>query len=234
VRGDKRKMPNAIQHGVFSGTAILPGEDPKEFAALFYNLIVEWEPDGPTEEDAVLSLAKCMWRKRRAQKFIELKLSVNTNNPLHPSYDPYTALSSVAKTLRANPDLPSFEVFANRFLYANVVKDLARKFPKSNFKSTREWADAVCKEIESVLMPKIDFRDHPENENVRLSRSSETFTEDFIDNELRLDERLDVMADRAAKRLIQTKAMKRMLGLTVPEQSDDKVRKIAGKKASNG
>jgi hypothetical protein len=233
MRSDKQKMPNAIQHGVFSGTTILPGEDPKEFAALYFNLIVEWDPVGPTEEDAVLSLAKCMWRKRRAQKFIQLKVSNNSTDPRHPSYDQYTTLSAFADTLRANPDLP-FEAFANRFLDADRVKILTRKFPRSNFKSTREWADAVCKEIESVLMPRIDFRDHPTFENVQLSRSSETFTEDFIDNELRLDERLDVMIDRAVKRLAQTKAMKRMLGLTVPEQSEDKVRKITEKKASNG
>ena len=34
-------------------------------------------PAGATEQDAVLSIAKAVWRKRRAQKFLETKLLKN-------------------------------------------------------------------------------------------------------------------------------------------------------------
>jgi hypothetical protein len=61
----KPKRPNAHKHGAFAKTAILPGEDPLEFEYLHHALIEEWKPIGPTEEDAVLSIAKGMWRKRR-------------------------------------------------------------------------------------------------------------------------------------------------------------------------
>jgi len=44
-------------------------------------------PVGATEEDAVLSIAKAVWRKRRVQKFLEAKLFYNTFDPSHPSYD---------------------------------------------------------------------------------------------------------------------------------------------------
>src|SRR5215471_9621518 len=58
---------NALKHGVFAETIILPGEDPKDFEQLHRDLIKEWSPSGPAERDAVLTLAKCMWRKRRLQ-----------------------------------------------------------------------------------------------------------------------------------------------------------------------
>ena len=64
-----RKRLNALKHGVFSPITILPGEDPREFSALHSETVKEWAPIGPTEEDAVLSIAKGIWRKRRLQKF---------------------------------------------------------------------------------------------------------------------------------------------------------------------
>jgi hypothetical protein len=54
----KPKQPNAQTHGVFAATAILPGEHREEFEELHSALIQEWAPDGATEEDAVLTIAK--------------------------------------------------------------------------------------------------------------------------------------------------------------------------------
>jgi hypothetical protein len=48
---------------------VLPGEGPEEFAALFRALTGEWMLVGATEEEAVLGVAKAVWRKRRVQKF---------------------------------------------------------------------------------------------------------------------------------------------------------------------
>jgi hypothetical protein len=57
-------------------TAVLPGEDLAEFEELHSALIQEWAPVGPTEEDAVLSIAKGVWRKRRAQKLLQARILV--------------------------------------------------------------------------------------------------------------------------------------------------------------
>jgi hypothetical protein len=56
---------NAWKHGGYSNLGVLPGEDPKEFDDFHRSLIEEWQPSGATECDAVLSLAKCIWRKSR-------------------------------------------------------------------------------------------------------------------------------------------------------------------------
>jgi hypothetical protein len=75
MRDQRQKRPNAQRHGAYVSTLIAPGEDPQEFQELYSDLAEEWMPDGPTEEDAVLSIAKAMWRKRRVQKFLEGQLS---------------------------------------------------------------------------------------------------------------------------------------------------------------
>ena len=95
MRKRNGNRPNALKHGAFSKVAILPGEDPREFEELHSALIEEWAPTGPTEEDAVLSIAIGIWRKRRVQKFLQAKIAVWRADPedlwrcQHP---PYTSL----------------------------------------------------------------------------------------------------------------------------------------------
>src|SRR6266540_3613454 len=58
---------NALKHGGYANLGVLPGEDPAEFDRFHQSLVDEFEPSGPTEDDVVLSLAKCLWRKARLQ-----------------------------------------------------------------------------------------------------------------------------------------------------------------------
>ena len=79
-----RKQPNALKHGVFTQMTILPGEDVRAFEKLHMELIEEWNPTGPTEQDAVLAIAKGIWRKGQSRGFFAAKLS-------HVSFDPGTS-----------------------------------------------------------------------------------------------------------------------------------------------
>src|SRR5690349_19198173 len=56
---------NALRHGILSKYALLPWEDPEEYAALLAAFVEEHEPQGPTEEHLVEELAGILWRKRR-------------------------------------------------------------------------------------------------------------------------------------------------------------------------
>jgi hypothetical protein len=49
---------------VYSGTALLPGEDPGEFELLHNKLIAEFAPAGPFEQDIVANMARLIWRKQ--------------------------------------------------------------------------------------------------------------------------------------------------------------------------
>jgi hypothetical protein len=199
----KLKRPNALKHGVFSATAILPGEDPKEFEELHSSLIEEWMPDGATEEDAVLSIAKAVWRKRRVQLFLEVELRSNAIDPAHPSYQETLGLRGIGSAIQLEPET-GFQKYVDRYLQRERIEFFEQKFPRSKFKSTWEWAAAVLEEIKSLVKP------HPilgseVDQIVRLHHSAANFSFDLFKQELVLDERLDAMIDRAVKRLIQTK-----------------------------
>jgi hypothetical protein len=226
----KRKHPNAQKHGIFAATAILPGEDPREFDELHSALIAEWAPDGATEEEAVLSIAKGAWRKRRVQKFLEVQIMKNRLDPNHASFDESFGLRSFAALLQSQPDR-AFE-HASRCLRPDKISSLESKFPRSEYSSTSHWAQAIIREINS--MPESEILPGEAGNVVELLQSFATVSNELFKQELALDERLDAMIDRAVKRLIQTKAMKQMLGQTSAEPTNDRPKIIASRRSSDG
>ena len=87
VRSRKRKRPNALKHGFYAGTPLIPGEDPDEFNKLYAELIDEWKPSGPTLRDGVFELADLRWKQRRLRRFIQTKLSFSRFDPRNPAFD---------------------------------------------------------------------------------------------------------------------------------------------------
>jgi hypothetical protein len=89
-----RRPRNAWKHGGYSNLGVLPGESAHVFKRLHQSLIDELEPSGPTECDAVLSLAKCMWRKSRLAIYAliaEPRTKADFVDPLQPAIDAYAA-----------------------------------------------------------------------------------------------------------------------------------------------
>ena len=227
----KTKQPNAQKHGVFAEMAILPGEVPEEFEELHSDLVEEWAPAGATEEDAVLTIAKGVWRKRRVQNFRAVQMLNNSANPMHPSYSEILGLRVFVALMTTEPEV-AFAAYAKSSLRADKINHLKQKFPRSDFKSTSEWAQAVIDEINSVLIPNSE-RDRQQGADlVSVSRSAATFSDDVFNQELALDERLDAIIDRAVKRLIQTKTMKQMLGQAGAERVDIQPRAIVARRTS--
>ena len=202
--------PNALKHGAFAQTAILPGEDAREFEELHSGLVEEWEPIGPTEEDGVLSIARDMWRKRRLQRFLQAAAKEGRCDPDHPLYDEAHALREIAVLMRTYPEIYE-NLTEDRALerLSGTADHLRQKCPRRNFESTAAWLQAVRDEIFSVLLPRLEPLG-PGGE-VSLAQSFKFLTLDLFKMELAVEERIDAKIDRAIKRLVQTKAMKQML-----------------------
>jgi hypothetical protein len=86
MRKQDNQIPPALKHGAYSGTALLPGEDPTTFKKLHNDLIVEFSPFGALEDDIVATIARLMWRKqnlstyrmasRAKDRFLEIKSEI--------------------------------------------------------------------------------------------------------------------------------------------------------------
>src|SRR5262245_31862490 len=221
-----KNRPNALKHGAFAQITILPGEDRHDFEKLHSALIEEWTPIGPTEEDAVVSIANSVWRKRRVQQFIEISVRQSILDPGHKAHHEGRALRAFLGVIKAEPN--NYET-ALMSLSRRLQEYLKEYFPETNFDSTSERIDAVAKEITSKLLPEVEC----ELPYLMLARSVAVLDQDLFQVEVAVTERLDAMIDRAIKRLIQTKAMKQMLGPLSPNGGDGQLKKIQSRK-SNG
>jgi hypothetical protein len=223
-----RKQPNALKHGSFTQMTILPGENAREFAKLHHAVREEWNPNGPTEEDAVLTIAKGIWRKSRVQKFLLGKAMACSVAPTHPAYDEVSVLRSFCKLLEIKPDLLYERL---DYLSEEVRQHLELKVLRQKFSSTSERARAIQKEITSVLLP---ARERVEKAvETCLYESAAIVSMEDVQQEIALDEHIDATIERAIKRLIQSKTIKQMVGQASPkkfEESKPRSLKVVGQK----
>jgi hypothetical protein len=206
MRKPKGNRPNALKHGAFAKTAVLPLEDPEQFEELHSSLIEEWAPVGPTEQDAVFSIAMGMWRKRRLAHFINTARQKCKIDPNHAAYNETYALRVFSDLIAFSPD--HFEIYLTT-LTAHAATQLRQNFRRENFQSTSEWVHAIQKEVETVMLPAAARFDGSRGE--LIGQNAAFFTIEVIKDEVAVQERIDATIDRAVKRLIQTKAMKQML-----------------------
>ena len=210
---------NAITHGAFSAPAFLPGEDQLRYASLYRDLLKEWQPDGPTEIDAVVTLATCMWRKRRVQSFLAAQIrlpTMSTNHPIYDDalYDQLVILSDLASPPETQNEFHGASQYENDFrsilcaLPRSNEQHLEMTCPRHTFASFEEWAAAIRKEITENVLPRLQPFDGPE---LSAALSGGVLGEEIFKRELAVDERLDGMIERAIKRLIQTKTMKQLM-----------------------
>jgi hypothetical protein len=243
---DQRKRPNALKHGVYASAPIIEGEDPREFEALHAELREEWMPDGALEEDTVASIAMAIWRKRRAQEFLQVQLMTTIFDVENRFFDEAIGFRAFATLINEKPE-GAFEE-ASRFLRPNKIDYLKKKFPPSHFKSPSEWAHAVINEIRTELLPAVTFKvpEAPKgskewvelmDEAGRLQKKMAslhraTFSSDLFEQELARHERLDAMIDRSIKRLIQIKSTKQILRQISTEREDNQPLKLVAKRTT--
>jgi hypothetical protein len=72
-----QKIQPALKHGGYSALGLLSGEDPAAFEKLHKGLIAELAPNGPLEEDIVLTIARLVWRKQNLGTFQRAEMARN-------------------------------------------------------------------------------------------------------------------------------------------------------------
>src|SRR2546430_1663969 len=103
---------------------------------------------------------------------------------------------------------------------------LRQKFPRQDFQTKLEWVRAMQEEITSVLLPRVERRFEPAPEVYLARYLNPVSTRILLVADTDMDARVDAMIDRAVKRLVQTKAMKQMLGTTSANTGSDQSKKL--------
>ena len=63
------RIPPALRHGVYSGMALLPGEDHVAYEKFRHDILTEYKPAGRSEEDIVMNMADLMWRRQNLMTY---------------------------------------------------------------------------------------------------------------------------------------------------------------------
>src|SRR5205085_133508 len=131
--------------GLQTEIEILPGESAYEFELLQTKVSEDLIPDGPLEEDAVLTVAKCIWRKKRFQRFLTARRIAAAFDPDHKAYDEVMALNAFFSLLVGQTDEDEINRSLER-LGGYLAQDLRKRCPRRKFAKTKAWIDAMKRE----------------------------------------------------------------------------------------
>jgi hypothetical protein len=191
----------------------LPGEDPQEFDALLKSLFDEWQPNGPSEEETVRTLADYFWRKNRLDIFARAQ---HAKAVLDENWELMRPILDEAEKYTDKPD-----EFRKRLLEGDLQHAVLRLAPvfgvevlaspdilEKRARAIRTVCDALgLKKLKpGGLLP-------GSIQTAELVMFAETLTPESFAKELAVRERLDGMIDRCIKRLIHLKVGKRMVEL---------------------
>ena len=211
VRSRKCKRPNAQKHGLFARPLIIPGEDPREFDQILATLIAEWKPSGPTLRDALADLAETKFRKRRLKNYVQTELHLYTFNPHHPAFNEVWGFAMFIHHLDSDPET-CLDKHAIKYLRSDKIDDLNRNFPRADYQSTAEWANAIRTEILSVLLPAKGYAAGELEQAVHEWRADQqvagsiTHARELLEYELKETERLNAMIVKQTRHCAELKA----------------------------
>jgi hypothetical protein len=198
---------NAIKHGAFAKELVILGENKDDFDELHQSCVKELKPSGRMEEEVVLAIAKYMWRKRRIER-----LFIDEANWLqeHPAAPELRAVSQFN------------EIFIQKGAPCSHVWNLVALFPEDyraaiqkEFKcpSTEyddEWIDRVNKFITDLhtmaAVSALSSLEDPRSVGQTAAKIRELSAKQTA-----LEDRLDMMIDKALKRLATLKTFKQVV-----------------------
>ena len=192
--------------------AILPGEDLIAYVDMLEELAAELLPDTSLQWDALYTIAKSIWWKRRRQLFVAARRAAAMFDPDQPSYDEPMVLNATYHTLLEETDEREIEATVGR-LAKDLREHLLRLCPRGEFKTPKAWARAIAMKIKKQVLPAASRFGEPPAE-VLMGRSAATITDDMFVRDLEIEERLDAMIDRAFERFFRLKELQDQVTFT--------------------
>ena len=150
----EKQNKNALKHGAFAETLILPGEDVKDFEDLHGSLVDEWNPEGPSENDKVMSVAKNMWRKDRLRRHLQNKLTkLKKDDEMERKFraQEYDRLLKVLEEIESGVPNSITEQNLSEKLGKRYVEHIKKLAPRKNYESDSGWLAAVSDLIVRLL-----------------------------------------------------------------------------------
>jgi hypothetical protein len=209
--GKTAAAQNSVSHGLSATRfAVLPHEDPDEYAALLQALTEEFEPDSTIEDFLVEELARAQWKLRRVQ-MLENEILAGSGASASSS-DLARRFSEDCSENQVLAKLNRYEQAARRALYKALEKlmDLQKQQEISRHRQARTHAremEALVSQIIAAPLPR--------------SRESLAATQNFktdpmpkhLQQEMEAHQRRDPLFDPVADRSQMSKELRKYFGV---------------------
>jgi hypothetical protein len=192
-----------VKFGADADFTILPSECTLEFEVLRGELAEEHAPDGPLEEDLVLTIAKCIWRKRRRyQSFLSAQVKAVHDSNYLEHHKEWQALKTFYQAIEGVKGFEEIQQSLDQLPW-HFAGFLNFDCPKTNFREPVEWANAMRKVVREGLMPWVRLG--------AVGIASTAHKDEVFARELEFEERIDRIIERTLDRLEKVKAAKRQV-----------------------
>jgi hypothetical protein len=104
--GKRRSSQNALRHGCYSRTPLLPNESPSEFDTLLQTHLSSLHPRNPAERACINQMAQARWRQTRFAAALERMLdeAIEAQPPHFKDFEPLARIQAAYMDLLDNHD----------------------------------------------------------------------------------------------------------------------------------
>lgn len=143
---------NAVKHGLFCSSLVMPNESANEYHELLDSLIGSVEPNGAIEQLLVEKIAVAMWRQLRLAKAEAASIEINKSIHQHKVRSQVSSLTSDAYDVLNSADVQPAS--AARLIELESCKKMITEFnalSQNDFDNAEELVDApeLMKQLEA-------------------------------------------------------------------------------------
>jgi hypothetical protein len=197
---------NALKHGAFVKQIMILKEDQYEFDRLRKDVFNELQPNGRIEEDVALDIAKLKWRKYRIERLSSDEILAAQ---LIPGHEDLQMISWIYQMLSKEWSQTEILQFL-RNLPDSCHQIIERECHVGPNESHEAWFNRVKKCILDLFLLAKDAITDKRNDPVLLGEVASKIR-GLTEKQLLIEERLDLMIDRALKRLAIVKTFKEVM-----------------------
>jgi hypothetical protein len=199
------RKTNALKHGGYYDL-FLPGEDVQEFESLLQDLTAEWKPNGALENHAVLTLAQCIWQKRRVEHYF---CDEATWIEEHQEFERIDFVDGFFRFLEKAPNL-RFAIDIIRLLPEPFLDVMLEQVGKREHTDEKEEIRRLKKRLEEFVLIH-EHKINQEKDTIWYKGDKAARMRELIAKKIAIEERLEATIDKTIKRLAQLKTFKQVI-----------------------
>lgn len=207
----KTTNQNALVHGVYASDIILPWESAEDFEQLHQELRTEWTPEGRTEEETVVTLARWNWLKHRMMR--------STQMAFHKDPSVAELEKSGAKSWNAVVGYLKDKAAADDGVMVEAKKALeelnaATKKAADGMTAANPQTSEIYTDVQSIKKlfhtHVMDVYGKAFEKNATNKAVEEAYLPDYLEKIVRLEASIDARIDKTLQRLVTLKEYKRL------------------------